>query len=212
MARTPTCIEVTLATAALFVGSAAAALPAAVAKADRGALAGVWTSQCHRVAWPPFVTARDTIVYDGEDRFTKTTELYTDTGCRGFEAALVVRGRYDLVGRTGPGRDLIDLEYTVADVVYTPRSSELAATLSEGAFCGFIDWRAGEARSIAGRTCFGESLERDLAVPEVLELDKGQLRAGAPTIWLTDADGFAHPDRVDERRTYRRLASGGAGS
>jgi hypothetical protein len=199
-------------TAALVVGSAAAAASAAEAKADRGALVGAWTSQCHRVAWPPYVTARDRIVYNSEDRFTKATDLYTDTGCRGFEAALVVRGRYDLVGRTGPGRALIDLEYTVADVIYTPLSPELAATMSEGAFCGFVDWRAGEARSIAGRTCFGQSLERDLAVPEVLELDKGKLRAGAPTIWLTDADGFAHPDRVDERRTYKRLASGGAGS
>jgi hypothetical protein len=194
------------------VAGAAASLPAAPTKAERRTLVGAWTSQCHRVSWPPFVAARDTLVYTSEDRFTKTTELHTDTGCRGFEATLVVRGRYDLIGRTGPGNALIDLEYTVSDVVYTPVSPELAATLREGAFCGLIDWQAGEARSIAGRTCFGESLERDLAVPEVIELDTGRLRAGAPTIWLTDADGFAHPGRVDERRSYKRRASAGVGS
>ena len=108
-----------------------------------------------------------------------------------------------MIGRKGPGNTLIDIEYTVRDVIYAPLSKALAETLGEAAFIA-ASWTGapGITRSIVGRDCLGESIERGNAIPDVVSVAGQTLKTGAPTVWLTGADGFVQPDRVDEERVY----------
>lgn len=166
-------------------------------------LQGKWVADCRPSSLIAGRFSIEQYEFSPTNTYNYRTDIYSDAGCTALETTYEDEGTYALPGTAKEGTQPIN--FTVTDVIVTPRTDTIANQYNSQEYCGFTDWQAGYGKSMMGHECDGFPIKDETTVHNVFDVRDNTFFLGEAELFLAPMDEAQRPTSVNLDAPFTKM-------